>query len=883
MEVSDALAKLGRVLPDAKSHLEIELRYFIDERKKSDIFSQSYPPDRAIAIAKELIGKYKDKPTVVSQSINFLNNGNVKQMIFLNGEQQKDKLTHYKKTPIISPINFVHRVMPAYRLAAGFETPIEPFPIASATLARIRLRYTITLDEWQVDITLVKTISDFSNPITLKSAKNTMLFPIQPSNFAEAAPWKAAELVEFELEYIGKQFSIKSLLFADELFADTSLTTNMSNVVESSNVSNSSYQSAIYDVAKSIRPRDAYKFQHADGLKQLSNQVIELDKNMFLHDVLGQISNFYITDKIDGIRAIVYINKLDGRAISKELNKFTPDGKVPDGICILDTEEYTDGTSDGKTTYWVFDVMMYDGKLITGLPFTERMGYFEKIQSIHSAFQLKPFIRLTDKFKEQIADFKKLKPKYETDGIILTPATGSYESMTVYKYKPIDKLSVDFLIKQCPDRLLGIFPYVKKPKHTLYLLFSGMRRDSFEQLNMKLIKFYDDLFPAINTRSLPKYFPMQFQPSDFTFGYLYWDKRDDLDGEVGEFVCGGCVSNQQIEIGGDLWQLHKIRDDRKIEVLRGNYFGNNYKVAELTWMSYKEPLVIENLKFDNYFQENDNPLQKPTRNFNSYVKAQIFDQFKNTEWAMDLASGKGQDIRKYTQHGFKNVAFIEIDNVALLELIKRKHELRDSHPINILVHQLDLNANYQDNIERLGDINLPSDGVDLIMCHFAFHYLLADKKALINIARFITHYLKPGGRFVFTSFDAKEIIKLLNANAGNWTIKNNHGEIKYSIKKQYKTTLLESIGQKVDVLLPFSKEQYYSEYLVNIDYISSELEKLGFTLEIDQSFGEYLDGYRKDNTRGFREMDENDKVYSALYHVYCFYKKKAVVKVKKTG
>lgn len=887
--IPDTLDKIGRIIPSGNSKIEIELRYFLDERKKADVVSRMYPADQVILLAKDLITKYKNKPSAVSQTINFMNGRDVKQMVFINGEQQKDKMIHYTKTPVLSPITMLHRSLPAYRLAVGFETPIKEFAVSSAERARIRLRYTITLDEWQIDITLLKTIEDFSNPANLKTAKNTMLFPITTANFIEKAPWDKAEVIELELEYIGKRFTAKSLLFADSLFDGTALneqfvrdesmeewgiaTTSNQSSSSSSNSISAEYQSVIYQIAQLIRKHDAYKFKHADGLKQLSNQVIELDKNMFLQDVLHSIGNYFITDKIDGTRAMVYVNGTDVFVVSKDLTRFSLENNDL-GVCIFDTEEY-------KDSYYIFDVMMIGGKQVSNLPFTDRMTYFEQAAKLHPKFKTKEFLRLTADFKKEIATWKKRKTPYETDGIILTPATEPYDTMTVYKYKPIEKLSIDFLIKKCPDRLLGIAPYVKKPGYTLYLLFSGVRSDSFIQQRLQFIKFYEELFPHIDGNNLPKYFPIQFEPSDFTFGYLYWDKKDNLDGEVGEFVCGKCINGHlSIDDPFGMWTLHKIRSDRKSDVARGNYFGNNYKIAELTWMSYKEPLVIEELETTNYFQEHDNPLQKATRNFNSFVKAQIFEQFAGTEWTIDLASGKGQDLRRYSTYKFRNVAFMEIDNVALLELIKRKHELRESPPIRILAHQLDLNAKFTDNITKLEDIKLPTEGVDLIMCHFAFHYFLADKKSLINVGKFIQHFLKPGGRFVFTTFDAKAVVQLLNENKGEWTVKTGE-HIKYSIKKQYTTTFLDLIGQKVDVLLPFSNSQYYTEYLVNIDYISDELAKLGFTLENDQAFGEYLESYKKKNPMGFAAMNADDKKYSGLYHYYCFYKKKAPEKAKK--
>ena len=90
--------------------------------------------------------------------------------------------------------------------------------------------------------------------------------------------------------------------------------------------------------------------------------------------------------------------------------------------------------------------------------------------------------------------------------------------------------------------------------------------------------------------------------------------------------------------------------------------------------------------------------------------------------------------------------------------------------------------------------------------------------------------------------------------------------------------MLQDIGQKIDVLLPFSNDNYYTEYLVNIDYIAEAFQQHNIILESDQSFGEYLDAFKKENYKVYESLDSNDKKYVSLYHYYCLYKKKTIEK-----
>jgi hypothetical protein len=126
-------------------------------------------------------------------------------------------------------------------------------------------------------------------------------------------------------------------------------------------------------------------------------------------------------------------------------------------------------------------------------------------------------------------------------------------------------------------------------------------------------------------------------------------------------------------------------------------------------------------------------------------------------------------------------------------------------------------------------------------------------------------YLKQNGKFVFSAFDGQKIVDLLEENNGEWTI-NVDDDVKYSIKKKYDNNILEGIGQKIDVLLPFSKNTYYEEYLINIDIIEKELSKYNIILETNESFSNFFDSYNG-------HLNNDDKKYVDLYHYYIFTKK----------
>jgi hypothetical protein len=315
---------ISRIIVPQKTNFEIECRYSIDDRKKEDSRSKRFNTVETIKIAKKIIEKNKKNSHEIEQTINFIKNDiYIKQVPFVNGEQKKDKHIHYYKEKIIDPIVMLSpqdSELPTYKLVLTFEHETEEFGIKDCQMARIRLRYSIWFEQWRLDITLLRFIKTLNNPQELKSAKQEMLYTININDFNDNAPWDLTDMIEFEMEFIADRsaFSINSLKFVNSFmdeYIDAStlpLLPPSTNPLQSTNQSNTlDYQDTIYQVAKLIKPYQADKFRSKFGMKKLSNQVLELDKNMYMRDVQNNITNYYITDKIDGKRAILYITNVN--------------------------------------------------------------------------------------------------------------------------------------------------------------------------------------------------------------------------------------------------------------------------------------------------------------------------------------------------------------------------------------------------------------------------------------------------------------------------------------------------------------------------------------------------------------------------------------------
>jgi hypothetical protein len=865
MSISEEIcAKIPHYVRDKpNSTVEIEFRTRIDEEK-----------------AVEIIGRKLWTGPTVQCSINFIDlKKNILSLPYVDNVKQQP--IYYQKQPILNDVflKFTHEL--SLKFSVNYEHTIkrEDFNMQNVTYARIRIRYSCNIDaDWRLDITLTKAFESFTDTKTIVDSRNALISDLNADNFAEKAPWKLVDKIELELEYCGDigHFNFNKMISAKKHIHNIFLL-NQQHI-------DNAYQNMLYEIAKYVKPDKANMFRNKFGLRQLSNQVQELNKNIFFNKVVSAIDTYYITPKLDGTRTLLFlvgdtINIINDKLETLKINTPTiVNNDVVDTIVnnddtvISNDDTYLFDTEFYDNHYYIFDVLIWQSNVVTTQPFHDRIKYFKEAKKLYDKIRIKAFRPLkADSYCQQITTMlEESKKIYSIDGLVLTPIYGLYNDMIVYKYKQPIHLTIDFLIKRCPSHLCNVKPYVNKPNHTLYLLFCGITNDAYKMLSLKLIDKYQDIF-KFNVKNLPRIFPIQFDPSERHYNYLYYHAAitDDLDGQIGEFRY---VDNK--------WELVKLRKDKLTDVQRGNYFGNNYRTAEFIWMNICDPLIIEDIKEhgvpDYYFRQNDNLDFKAARNFNSFVKSNIIADMSDSkiEWLVDVACGKGQDIFRYASNGYKNILCLDRDFVALQELIDRKYELTVSSnrrylPMNVLIHKVDFEENFQTTIKNLSNaqFQLPRNGCDVVICNFAIHYLARTNSSLKNFLKLISSMLSIGGTFVYTAFDGAEIIKKLGGKL-DWT------KEKYGIKTSRPITELQQTGQQISVLLPFSWPNYYDEYLVNNVHIRNELKMYGLNHNYDISFGEFLKQYSAKNPSGYASLTAADREFVSLYHVCSFTKVK---------
>ena len=888
--------------------IELELKALIDYRLKTPYFCKKYingfdrhiPFDYMLGLKTHIINiinisKQHGIPNI-TQTINFIKTYNnhmfVKQLCYTNSIQDKDKKNYYIKKSISNPIYLNSKILPDLKLSANIET-ITDKDINEYDLVRFRHRYTINFEKdyiqhWKLDITFIKECNTTDIKILQKIRDNIFVKNITPDNFIDNISWDYADRIEVELEYISdiNMFDINQIKEVDKLFE--SRIYNTQNSISSNSIS---YIDCITLIARLLYPHLEYKFKNGSfGVKQLGSNPIELNKlvynSIFTKDV-GGISEFIITEKIDGIRSMLIIHpQINTCYVLNNKNKMglykiylDQNPKDNTNLIILDSEYYNE-------KYYVFDII-YICKNNTPihvykLPFLKRKEYMDIIINTYNrSLYHKNYVRLTSNYGNEICNFYKEMTcitEYKIDGLIFISVGNSYIKTTQYKWKPVS--TIDFIAKKCIPELLGIHPYISKECKTLYLLFSGISSYDYEKIGLKKIKHYNKIF---NTNNLSdKYFPIQFSPSSSPNAYLFWSDLDNLDGKVVELT----YTNE--------WQFIKIRNDRELDVARKTYYGNYFKIAELIWMKYTNPLSLDilcsnTINKQSYFHEYDTGSES-IRKYNNYVKLCLIRTHSknvNIETVIDLGAGRGQDLYKYIETGFKNILLIENDSDALSEIIHRKYKYIEmnnknlgkyntnliSNKCSIFVNKTDLLNNYKTILNDIISNNYPiNNKSSFITCNFALHYLIYNKTKLTNFCRILDKLLEPGGIFIFTAFNGKKINDLFVHNSKEWN-KYINDKLLYSIKKKYDDVEFTGIKQKIDVLLPFSNNNYYTEYLININLLNLELSKRKIDLIVDDSFDTYLDKYKNEQLYKYKSMTEIDKEYISLYHYYIYNKR----------
>jgi hypothetical protein len=870
---------------NAKQKPEVEIKVlslFLPSSIKGVMQTDAVIPDMKRQFLSILFSTLDMSRVKVRSIINcILDRGKDDMLVKMSEKNHPSK--YYRKHQFAYPV-YLHRANVVYKFTFAYEDTIQASEFTGGKLAfRLKLRIEIPLGKFRLDITLVKTLKNTSKDelklATKRIFPNTVINEFSIDTFLEYAPIDECEL-EVEMEYVGN-INIEGEgegegegLVTDQHSTNTQENKSMQLKIEDfahpiQCIENIILQltevkggSIIYPIAKLINPRVSQDIT----MKKFSAQVLPLTHNQY-NIIVGNPTAWYVTDKADGLRKIIYVNAGQIKAIDNEEKNI---GETKNTNQIILDSEYIEETN----MYFVFDLLYYQESLIN-FPYNIRLEYLNDIISdLHPNIKLKRIRKLSSEVSSEVKTksskssevseasrvIKELmsSPDYKTDGLIFTPDSAYTDSP--YKWKPKNQTTVD---------LLAVKALTQHGSQTTYWLFCGISGQYYQMFNMAQPKGYRKLFEYIPTSS--RYFPVRFQPSIWPAAYIFKSSRQDLHMQILELL--------PMEVDNTLeWKLERIRTDRASDILAGGYYGNNFRTAETNLTSIfcgidKKTIINFQPLTGGYFEIHDNSAYKAQRTAMNKVKDKLFELIsednRDTEltYVLDLGIGKFQDIHRYRRQQYiKNVVGIEVDNYAVCEAVDRKFTISKDVKLGIgLYLGSALDRDLISNMEKFG---LPTtDCYQAIICNLAIHYFMTKKSKFQKFLRTLNKFLHRARHltrtFLVSFLDGRKIFDLLD-DKKEYCIGDGS---KYKFIKKYTSVSFVGYNQTIELKLPFTSS-LREETLVNTDSLISEVKSyLGLDVKYSGSFG---DDHCIELYQYLHALTPEDREFISLYSYIIF-------------
>ena len=573
-------------------------------------------------------------------------------------------------------------------------------------------------------------------------------------------------------------------------------------------------------------------------------------------------SNYSASIKADGLRCFLYYDKNNIYSIInpfliKELQK----SNVND-IYLLDCE-YIEELDE----YYVFDILIHKSKDITKFNLKERIDLIcndllsknIKLKEIYNLDNTENIFKISKKIYTK-------KYKYKIDGIIYTPLYESYNNLYIYKWKPLEQQTIDFLIRE-------ITP--KNSNMKIFNLFVSSNNNKIKN-NLLKNKEYKELFPFITHKNY--YFPSYFTPSPIaSFKVQIVRNKNNVYGNYNNIVI---KDNTIVEFFYDIsekeesmrWKPYKFRLDKTKGYLE-NFSNNIYDVSKgpnswrtsISIFNYIQNPIDNHIIFGNkninnnyYSNIRRKGLNIPLYKYNNYIKSYLYNTYLSKgDKVLDLAGGRGGDLHKIKNSNY--VLHIDVIDKLLKEAKNRYNKMNTKPSINFL--KFDLLGN---NISKINKIKETRDinSFDLITCQFAFHYFCKNKKSIDFITNLINNNLKKNGVFIMTGYDGKQIFDMLiDKKYINYLYDN---ILFAKIIKKYDDNTFRNYGQLINVYIEKIGIPQ-DEYLINFDYINKIFKKYNINVIEEGNFNLKLDKFNK-------KLSSDEKKYIEL-HKYIVYKK----------
>lgn len=890
-----------------KKELEMEARFIVSVADAiailQDLEKKAKPEIiREIELSKEIQGEGRE---TVRQQFHRDKKGTIK------GSDKQ----FMRKTELARSMNEYEGAQ--HRVHVSWEKPLDRPSHVKETKIRFKLRFSFQLkgmEGWQLDLTFMA-MPDAA--LMTRQSDEKFLSTLEEMFFGEL------DAAHLQKNFTGANLELERTAPL-ELLQPEELKTRMREVVAlivpfaASNQINERVQ---MDTAQYFMDGDRLeRFRQRPSFKTLLPQVRALTRTTYRE--MFPPTGYLVTDKADGeIAAIVIrgdrvdivmartfmeVSQVRARMSRRETSAVMGE--------VLWKDPDAPPSVENIRLILLFDVSWFnDRSLLQRVDFDKRIELLpDRAEELRSAFKLpafaKKFFPLGDNNLEK-SFMSAMKATagdqtYEKDGLILYHPRGGFWETRVWKWKPLDKITLDFLAHVAPKSLRALPPYSSGPDGaTLLLLYVGVTAGRLDRLNMLRHPKMDEVFP--HTLLFPEgdreYVPIQFSPPDQPYAYLWFVTEKELGFDPktlsGKIVELGMDTTKESDSEFPSWVFHRVREDREGDVRAGRFFGNDLTMTAIpSWLSLRNPLPLKQLwapEGDPYFEETSDTYFT-LRRYNRFVSGQLIHKyFRGAPIVLDLGGGRGADLPRFASAKVGNVLFIEPDRDALTELVLRRVGAVDKwEKLGVYTMPADLRVMDREQ-EMIRDIrahlrDIPGVGEQVggVFANFSFHYFGVGPNQK-PIATVLKEMVAPGGVFVFTVFDGERIDRLLKGlQVGeSWSVREPGAALpKYQIEKRYQKP---GPLAQIAVLHPFSNGELYPEPLVLLDEAFFKVfDRAGFTLEARIPFDNYLDQF-KSSPEGERfhvlKQSEADMQYMKLYEAVVMRRKNKGGKIGRDG
>ena len=248
------------------------------------------------------------------------------------------------------------------------------------------------------------------------------------------------------------------------------------------------------------------------------------------------------------------------------------------------------------------------------------------------------------------------------------------------------------------------------------------------------------------------------------------------------------------------------------------------------------------------------------RSFHNRVKSYLIQTYcKNTEWLLDIGSGRGGDIFKWDKVNIPNVIGIDVKQEYINEAINR---LEQNDLLQNRNYKFMLVSENESNLHKI----LNNKQFDSISCQFTLHYFLKSQDMFETLCKNISKCLKENGYFIATVLNGDKVHSLLELNG---KVENNSLLIESKYDDNVRNTYGNLIHFYMVGTLYFGEKTVSEEYLVYKDLVVETLKKYDLDLIRWEGFSSLYDEKRFFN----KMLTDESKNTSFLYDYIVFQKK----------